>query len=314
LREERVEFLSEGTRVVGWLRLPDTTDGPAPAVVQGPGWLGLGDAKAYVPWHRALCDAGIGVLVIDYRGHGLSDGERGWIVPDRMVEDIVNAVTYLETRPEIDPKRIGAFGMGGIGAGNAILAAGRDPRIRTVTAQSVVADGALWFQRMRREYEWVEFKKRVAEDARRYVTTGESELVNPRTDLMVGAPERASYQGKKDVDAKMEQGFHLFSAHHMLRYRPIDVVHHLAGRGLLLISVQDDAVTPDEHAVMLFEAASEPKRLVRQHNTTHYESYTQNFDVLSREIVEWYQRYLVAPEIEILSEEPSDQWESSVEH
>src|SRR4029079_15240626 len=103
-------------------------------------------------------------------------------------------------------------------------------RIRTVTAQSVVADGALWFERMRREYEWVEFKKRVAEDARRYIITGESAMGNPRTDLMVGAPERSNYQGKKDVDAKMEQGFHLFSAHHMLRYRPIDVVHHLAGR------------------------------------------------------------------------------------
>ena len=57
MREERVEFLSEGTKVVGWLRLPDG-DGPFPAVVQGPGWLGLADAKAYVPWHQALCDAG----------------------------------------------------------------------------------------------------------------------------------------------------------------------------------------------------------------------------------------------------------------
>jgi dipeptidyl aminopeptidase/acylaminoacyl peptidase len=187
MREERVEFLSEGTKVVGWLRLPEG-EGPFPAVVQGPGWLGLADAKAYVPWHKALCDAGIGVLVTDYRGHGQSDGERGWIIPDRMVEDIINSVTYLETRPEIDRRRIGAFGMGGIGAGNAILAAGRDPRIRTVAVQSVVADGALWFQRMRREYEWVEYKRRVADDARRYVLTGESEMVNPRVDLMVGGP------------------------------------------------------------------------------------------------------------------------------
>jgi len=299
VREERVEYLSEGTRVVGWLRLPEG-DGPFPAVVQGPGWLGLADAKAYVPWHQALCDAGIAVLVSDYRGHGQSDGERGWIIPDRMVEDIINSVTYLETRPEIDRRRIGAFGMGGIGAGNAILAAGRDPRIRTVAVQSVVADGALWFQRMRREYEWVEYKQRVAEDARRYVLTGESEMVNPRQDLMVGAPERANFSGKKDVDAKMEQAFHLYSAHHLMRYRPIDVVHHLAGRGLLLITVDDDAVTPDDQAVMLYEAAYEPKRLVRQYETSHYVSYTQNFERLSREFVEWYQRYLVAPLFEVM--------------
>jgi hypothetical protein len=299
VREERVEYLSEGTKVVGWLRLPEG-EGPFPAVVQGPGWLGLADAKAYVPWHQALCDAGIGVLVSDYRGHGQSDGERGWIIPERMVEDIINSVTYLETRPEIDRRRLGGFGMGGIGAGNAILVAGRDPRIRTVAVQSVVADGALWFQRMRREYEWVEYKKRVAEDARRYVLTGESELVNPRLDLMVGAPERASFSGKKDVDAKMEQAFHLYSAHHLMRYRPIDVVHHLAGRGLLIITVDDDAVTPDDQAVMLYEAALEPKRLVRQYETSHYVSYTQNFERLSREFVEWYQRYLVAPLFEVM--------------
>ncbi len=299
MREERVEYLSEGTKVVGWLRLPEG-DGPFPAVVQGPGWLGLADAKAYVPWHKALCDSGVAVLSSDYRGHGQSDGERGWIIPERMVEDIINSVTYLETRPEIDRRRIGAFGMGGIGAGNAILAAGRDPRIRTVAVQSVVADGALWFQRMRREYEWVEYKKRVAEDARRYVLTGVSEMVNPRVDLMVGAPERANFSGKKDVDAKMEAEFHLYSAHHLMRYRPIDVVHHLAGRGLLIIGVDDDAVTPDEHAVMLYEAAYEPKKLVRQYETSHYQSYTQNFDRLSREFVDWYQRYLVAPLFEVL--------------
>jgi hypothetical protein len=117
---------------------------------------------------------------------------------------------------------------------------------------------------------------------------------------MVGAPERSRYQGKKDVDAKMEQGFHLQSAAALMRYRPIDVVHHLAGRGLLIIGVDDDAVTPDEHAVMLYEAAYEPKKLIRQYETSHYVSYTQNFDRLSQEFVDWYRQYLVAPLFEIV--------------
>jgi dipeptidyl aminopeptidase/acylaminoacyl peptidase len=299
VREETVEFLSEGTRVVGILRLPDAGDGPFPAIVQGPGWLGLADAKAYVPWHAAFVDAGYGVLVFDYRGHGESDGERGWILPERMVEDMINAVTYLETRPEIDPRRIGAFGIGGIGSANAIVAAARDERIRCLAVQSVISDGAAWLRGMRREYEWVAFKARVAEDARTYVRDGVSELVDPRTDIMVGAPERARYTGKADVDAKMEQQFHLQTAAAVMRFRPVDVVDRIAPRALFVITVEDDTVTPDEQATALYARAGSPKRLLRQHGTTHYESYTKNFEILSREIVAWYDTYLTGSLIEI---------------
>ena len=304
MREEWVEFFSDGTRVAGLLRLPDGAAEPLPAVVHGPGWLGLAEAKAYVPWHTALIEAGYAVLAFDYRGHGRSDGERGWILPPRMVEDVINAVTYLETRPEIARDRIGAFGIGATGAGNAIVAAALDPRIRCVAVQSVIADGARWLREMRREPEWIEFRKRVAEDARTWVRTGVSELVDPRTEIMVAAPERASYSGKKDVDSRIEQRFHLGSAAAIMRYRPIDVVDRIAPRALLLISVADDAVTPDEHATALFERAGSPKRLVRQLGTTHYESYTKNLDVLSREIVAWYDEHLGTATLETFDGEP----------
>jgi len=217
MREEAVEYQSEGTRVAGILRLPDHAEGPFPAVFQGPGWLGLAEARAYVPWHAAFVEAGYAVLVSDYRGHGQSDGERGWILPERMVEDLINSVTYLETRPEIDRRRIGAFGMGGLGSAAAVVAAARDARIRCVAVQSVFGDGAEWLRGMRREYEWVEFKARVAEDARTWVRDGVSELVDPRADIMVGSPERGRYTGKADVDAKMEARFHLQSAAAVMR-------------------------------------------------------------------------------------------------
>ncbi|HLU30337.1 MAG TPA: peptidase S15, partial [Acidimicrobiia bacterium] len=67
MREERVEFYSEGVKVAGILRLP--TEGEVfPGIVQGPGWLGLKDAKLYLPYHEALTAAGFAVLIFDYRG------------------------------------------------------------------------------------------------------------------------------------------------------------------------------------------------------------------------------------------------------
>jgi dipeptidyl aminopeptidase/acylaminoacyl peptidase len=293
MRTEHVEFRSEGAILRGLLRLPDApAAAPRPAIVHGPGWLGLAEQQSYVPWHEGLTAAGYVVLAFDYRGFGRSDGERGWVRPDWQLEDWLTAVTYLETRPEVHPRRIGALGIGGTGGGNAVLAAGVDPRIRAVAAQSVVADGADWLHRMRREYEWVDYLRRLEADRRRWVLEGSGERVDPRQDLMVETPERRQVGHKRDVDDLIPAEFYLRSADYLLRYRPIDVVHKIAPRALLLTSVEDDVVTPEDHAVALYERAGAPKKLVRQTETTHYRAYSDNFAPLMAEIVDWFDRYL----------------------
>src|SRR5690606_14916758 len=112
------------------------------------------DAKLYLPYHEALTAAGYAVLIFDYRGFGDSGGDRGTLSPATQLDDLINSVTYLQTREDIDSDRIGVFGSGGTGGGNAVLLAARDPRIRSAVAQVPVADGYNWLKRMRREYEW----------------------------------------------------------------------------------------------------------------------------------------------------------------
>jgi len=288
-----VEFLSSGVRLRGFLRTPDVLPAePMPALVHGPGWLGMAEANSYVSWHQGLTDAGYAVLAFDYRGFGRSDGERGWVRPEWQLEDWLNAVTYLETRPEVNRYRIGAFGIGGTGGGNAIMAAAVDSRVRAVVAQSVVADGEDWLHRMRREYEWVAFKQRVEEDRRRWVIEGTGEMVDPRQDLMVETPERRQVGHKRDVDGLIAPEFYLKSADYIMRYRPIDVVAKIAPRAVMITSVVDDVVTPEDHAVKLYEAAGAPKKIIRQSETTHYRSYSQYFPVVMPQIIDWYDRYL----------------------
>ena len=101
---EEVRFYSGGARLAGTLKLPESGAAPFPAVVQGPGWLGLRGAKLYHPYHEALLAAGIAVLVFDYRGFGDSEGDASYLDPMTQVADWSAAVTYLETRPEIDPR------------------------------------------------------------------------------------------------------------------------------------------------------------------------------------------------------------------
>ena len=84
-----VEFFSEGERVSALWRTPDNPAERLRAIVQGPGWLGLKDAKLYVRYHEALVEAGYGVLVIDYRGFGDSGGAKE-LSPRVQLEDLVN--------------------------------------------------------------------------------------------------------------------------------------------------------------------------------------------------------------------------------
>ena len=288
MKEIKVEFYSEGSKIAGILRSPDTDNGPCPAIVQGPGWLGLKDAKLYLPYHEALTSAGFHVLIFDYRGFGDSEGDRGQLLPDLQLQDLINAVTYLETLPQVDSHNIGAFGSGGTGGGNSILLGAVDKRVKCVVSQVPVSDGSDWLHRMRQEHEWVAFLKLLSDDRKLRVSTGKGALVHPREEIMVATPERKLNNVKGDVDDKIPTQVPLACAEAILRYKPIDVVALVAPTPLMIIGVEDDAVTPTDHATDLYEAAGAPKKLIMQRDTTHYEAYKQYGGVVIPQIVEWF--------------------------
>lgn len=289
MRETKVEFYSHGQAMAGILRTPDT-DGVHPGLVQGPGWLGLKDANLYLPYHQALTAAGFAVLIFDYRGFGESAGDRGVLSPRNQLEDLVSAVDYLEARDDIASNGYGVFGSGGTGGGNAVLLAATDSRVECAVSQVPVADGADWLRRMRREYEWQEFLQRLADDRKKRVMTGEGEKVHPREEIMVPTPERRATDVKGDVDDKVPTSVPLAAAEEIMAYRPIDAAPH-AGR-LMVIAVENDPVTPTDHATALYEAAPEPKKLILQRDTTHYAAYRQYGPVVIPRIVDWFETHL----------------------
>lgn len=292
MRNTQVSFFSEGDRIAALWRTPENTDGPLRAVVQGPGWLGLKDAKLYVRYHEALTAAGFGVLVFDYRGFGDSEGDRGILSPRQQLQDLINAVTYLTTRDDVNADAIGVLGSGGTGGGNAVMLAANDPRVRAAVSQLPVADGRDWLHRMRQEHEWLTFLQSLEDDRRQRVVEGKGRLVHPREEIMVPTPERRATTIKADVDTKIPTAISLSSAEEILGYRPLDAARVL-DTPLMVIGVEGDATTPTDHAVALYEAARGPKELVMQRHTTHYAAYDKYWETVTPRIVGWFEQYLV---------------------
>lgn len=291
--EELVRFAAvDGAVLSGIMRLPAGT-GRHPGIVQGPGWLGLKDARLYERYHAAFLAAGWAVLVFDYRGFGDSQGDPTQLSPERQLQDLHSAVDYLAGRHDIDDARIGVFGSGGTGGGNAVRLLATSERVQWGIAQVPVADGADWLRRMRAtETEWKEFLDWLARDRVRR-TSGPGEMVNPAGDIVIPTAERRATSVKKDVDSRVPKQVSLSAADELLSYRPIDDAG--AARGLMVVAVDGDLVTPTDHALALYNAAAPPKRLVMQYGTTHYAAYQAYGHLVIPRMVDWIRRRLDQP-------------------
>src|SRR3954454_11922822 len=128
---ERVTFKSNGLELVGHLRLPSDATGPFPALgLKGP-LTGVKDQVGGT-YAEKLADEGFATLAFDHRNFGESEGSpRQHEDQAGKVADLRDAVSYLASRPEIDPDRIGVVGVC-LGGAYAVRAAAFDPRVRAV--------------------------------------------------------------------------------------------------------------------------------------------------------------------------------------
>jgi uncharacterized protein len=86
---------------------------------------------------RLLAAAGFGVLTLDLPGQGLSAGVTRWGDPEERA--VSAAVDWLSTRPEVDPQRIGAFGLS-FGGYVLLQAALTEPRLKALVLASTPED------------------------------------------------------------------------------------------------------------------------------------------------------------------------------
>ncbi|WP_141581355.1 alpha/beta hydrolase [Actinomadura sp. WMMA1423] len=131
VRTERITFDSEGTELVGALRIPEAdAAGARPAVAFTGPFTGVKD-QVVGTYAELLAQAGLVTLAFDHRGFGESGGPRGHEDGQGKLADLRAAVGVLAGRPEADPDRIGVVGVC-LGGGYAVRAAAADPRVKAV--------------------------------------------------------------------------------------------------------------------------------------------------------------------------------------
>ncbi|MHB8587955.1 MAG: alpha/beta hydrolase [Candidatus Dormibacteraceae bacterium] len=269
--EKRVEFYSNGYRLVGVLHVPDGEDGRArPGVVVCGGFGAVKELRTpgVCEW---LADAGFISMRFDYQGFGEAEGPKWRLIPLEQVQNIRDALTALTEQPEVDATRIGVFGNSWGGA-PAVVATAADPRARCVVTCGSPMNGQRWMRSLRRHYEWLDFRKRVEADRRRRVQTGESQYV-PSDEVMIPDPRTDKEHVESDQLLKWRFELPLETAEAIIDFRPEDHLSRISPRGAMFIHTGFDSLVPVEESIAGFERALEPRRIHIEPGAQHHDVY-----------------------------------------
>lgn len=284
--EEKIAFHSDGLKLAGILATPNDLKlgerRPAFIVLHGFGGNKDGHGQAVVA--RQLSQWGYVTLRIDFRGCGESEGERGRVICLDQVADTRNAVSFLATRSEVDPARIGLVGSS-FGAAVAVFTGGADGRIAAVISCGGWGNGERKFRGQHPTPEaWAKFTRMLEEGQRHRERTGQSLMV-PRYDI-VPIPEK--------LRNHMSQGsimeFPAETAQSMFDFRADDQVGNIAPRPLLLLHSAKDSVTPTYESIEMFKRARQPAELHLLSDIDHF-TFNEENPRLTRIVADWLERY-----------------------
>ena len=296
---ESASFYSEGVRLEGDLYRPDGAgpDDARAGIVLCHGYTGV--KSLYLPDNaRVLTEAGYVVLAFDYKGWGASEGPRTRLAPFSRVADTLAALTFLGTRPGVDPAHLGLYGTS-YGGATVIWAAALDPRVRCVVSVVGVGDGRRWMRSVRRPDEWHDLLARARADREQAVVSGESAmaerdeiLLQDRASAELSAAARA---GNPDAVSTVPASF----IDETLSFHADWVVDKIAPRPLLLVTTEDDRLVPPEESQSLYDLAGEPKRLVVLKGYGHYDVYAEPaFGEVMAATLAWCRAHLPAQSLE----------------
>lgn len=273
----KVQFQSQGTKVVGNLYLPtNKTKQAQPAVVVvGP----QSSIKEQVPavYARKLAEQGFVALTFDHRTFGESGGApRQFENPEMKVEDVRSAVTFLRALPEVKQNAVALLGICS-GGGYSAKAAASDKSINAlVTVAGFYHDPQVMRQWLGDNYE---ARLKLGKEARiKYEKTGQVDYMtnvdSKNQNVAMPGQEAYDYYGTKRgsqpgwVNRSAVMFFEPF-----LQFNAIDAGREIKASTLVIHS--DTALVPDGARRFFKSIPNNQKSLYWMNTKNHIAFYDQ---------------------------------------
>src|SRR5579883_534771 len=300
-----VEFLSGGITLRGHFYLPEGK-GPFPLVVMAGGWCYVKEL-VQPEYAKVFAGSGVAALVFDYRNFGDSDGEpRQHLDPWEQIEDYRNALSFAETLPEIDKKRIGVWGISYSG-GHVLVVGAIDPRVRCIVSNIPVVDGYLTMKQVHSALAFRDLQALILKDRRERQATNRHGYMpmsteNPARELTTWPfPEVTTAFNKfKDTVAPNHQHRNTIASTELLmNYDVSPYVTRILNTPVLMSVAEGDDITLWEKEIEIFNRIATPKKeLFVCEDTSHMTLYSnmsrleilarRGRDFLVRELIQKY--------------------------
>ncbi|KIW39495.1 uncharacterized protein PV06_08102 [Exophiala oligosperma] len=283
--ELRVEFPSDGVTLVGTLFRPEGAAGKLPTVVAAGGWC---YTKEIVLPHiaRIVNEKGIQFLGFDYAGFGESSGDRRQhLDPWKQISDYRNALTYVESRDDVDSNRLGVFGISYSG-GHVLILAAIDSRVKAAVSVVPVVDGHANMKRVHGETRFCDFQDYILRD-RRARSKGNGGKISfatttPGTELSVWPFARVNevFLELQKHEAPLHQHWSTTeSAELLLNYSVFPFLGRILDTKVCMIVAEGDNITAWDLEIEAFSKVASPfKNIQILPGTSHMSLYSERSD------------------------------------
>ena len=303
MARQDIEFTAQGTTLRGWFYAAEgSAGGETPCVV-----LQHGFAAVKEMWldryAEVFAAAGLACLVYDHPGFGASDAVPGTprqeIDPWQQVRFIQHAITYAQSRADVDAERIGLWGSS-YGAANAYVTAAIDRRVKAIVGQVPAISGSRHFRELVRIDNWAGMDAMFAAERQSLAAGGAPTMipvVAPDPTAVSALPTPDSYQWFTETAEQRAPAWRnevtLLTMEYFRGYEPGRYLPLISPTPLLMVVAPADRLAAGEIAAAAYETAVQPKKL-QLVDGGHFDAYTgPGFDVSSGAARDWFVEHLL---------------------
>ncbi|EOU8151147.1 TPA: UilS family quorum-quenching N-acyl-homoserine lactonase [Escherichia coli] len=262
-----------------------------PVIILCHGFCGIRDILL-PQFAEAFTRAGFVTITFDYRGFGDSEGERGRLIPEMQIDDIVTVINWAKEQPFIDEERVGLWGTS-LGGGHVFGAAVKGGGVKCIVSQLAFADGEKNITHHMSSEEKKEFISTLEKLDAVKKASGREKFVSI-TRVLNDNESKKFFEENRTQYPNMDIKIPFLTVKEMLDYKPVQYAAQVTCPSLIVVA-EKDTVNPKEQGIELYNSVMhEDKQLYFVNDAKHYDAYSgKYFKEISAVETEWFKYYLL---------------------